>query len=212
MYYSKNDHRIVILLLYVDDLLIIGNDNEAITTLKQRLQHEFEMTDLGEAQQYLGVEISRYPNGIFLSQGGYISKLLEKFNVKSCNPMKLPIDPKLQLSRNMGTSKIDPEEYRSLVGSLIYLSHTRLDISYAVGSVARYMQDPEIAHFQAIKKILRYLSGTATYGLLLDSRSNNCTFHSYVDADWGRDVDTRHSVSGILHTLGNSSVAWSSKM
>ena len=158
------------------------------------------------------MEISRHPSGIFLSQGGYISKLLEKFNLKSCNPTRLPIDPKLQLSRDMGTSKTDPEEYRSLVGSLIYLSHTRPDISYAVGSVARYMLSPETAHFQAAKKILRYLSGTANYGLLLDSSSDDCTFHSYADADWGRDVDTRRSVSGILHSLGSSSVAWSSKM
>ena len=212
MYYSKNDHRIVILLLYVDDLLITGNDDKAINTLKQRLQHEFEMTDLGEAQQYLGVEISRHPNGIFLNQEGYISKLLKKFNLRTCNPTKLPIDPKLQLSRNMGTSKTDPKEYRSLVGSLIYLSHTRPNISYAIGSVARYMQDPEVAHFQAAKKILRYLSRTVAYGLLLDSRSNNYTLSSYTDADWGRDVDTRRSVSGILHNLGNTSIAWSSKL
>ena len=124
MYYSKNNGKIVILLLYIDDVLITGDDKEAITKLKQKLQHEFEMMDLGEAQQYLGVEISRHSSGIFLNQKGYISKLLEKFNLKSCNPTRLLIDPKLQLSKDMGTPKTDPEEYRSLVGSLIYLSHT----------------------------------------------------------------------------------------
>ena len=198
--------------MYVDDLLITGNDKEAITNLKQRLQHEFEMTDLGEAHQYLGVEISRHSSSIFLSHKGYISKLLEKFNLKSCNPTRLPIDPKLQLSRDMGTPKTDPEEYRSLVGSLIYLSHTRPDISYAVGSVARYMQSPETAHFQAAKKILRCLCGTENYGILLDSSSNDYTLHSYADTDWGRDVHTRRSMSRILHRFGNSSVAWGSKM
>ena len=175
MYYSKNDQRLVILLLYIDDLLITSNDEKAITSLKHRLQQEFEMTDLGKAHQYLGVEIS--------SQGGYIQKLLKKFNLKSYNPTRLPIDPKLQLSRDMGTSKTNPEEYRSLVGSLIYLSHTRPDISYAVGSVARYMQSPETAHFQAAKKILHYLSDTTNYGLLLVSSNDDCIFRSYTDAD-----------------------------
>ena len=212
MYYSKNNGKIVILLLYVDDLLIIGDDKEAITKLKQKLQHEFEMTDLGEAQQYLRVEISRHSSEIFLSQKGYISKLLEKFNLQSCNPTRLPIDPKLQLSRDMETPKTDPKEYRSLVGSLIYLSHTRSDISYAASSVAQYMQSLETTHFQAAKKILRYLCGTANHGILLDSSSNDYTFHSYAEADWRRNVDTRRSISSILHRFRGSSVVWGNKM
>ena len=111
----------------------------------------------------------------------------------------------------MGTAKIDPVQYRSLVGSLLYLSHTQPDICYAISSVSRYMQAPEVAHYQASKKILRYLQGADDYGLLLSPNPKN-ELNSYADADWGRDVDTRRSVSGILHQFGNSTVGWSSKL
>ena len=169
------------------------------------------MTDLGEAQNYLGVEIHRQQNGMFLSQQAYIQKLLDKFQMRGCNSTRLPIDPKMQLSCSMGTPKTNLGQYRSLVGSLIYLSHTRPDISYAVSSLARYMQDPETAHLQAAKKVLRYLSGTEDHGILLDS-SSDATLYSYADVDWGKDIDTRRSISGTLHRIGDSSIAWTSKM
>ena len=139
LYNLRRHDKLTILLLYMDDLLITRDDEQAIADLKEKLHQAFDMTDLGEAQNYLGVEIHRQPSGIFLSQRGYITKRLDKFHLLGCNPTKLPIDSKLQLNRCMGTSKADPVQYRSLVGSLIYLSHTQPDISYAVSSVARYM-------------------------------------------------------------------------
>ena len=92
----------------MDDLLIIGDDAQAIANLKEKLQQEFSMTDLGEAQNYLGVEVHKQPNGIFLSQQAYIQKLLDKFQLCGCNPTRLPIDPKLQLNCSIGTPKADP--------------------------------------------------------------------------------------------------------
>jgi hypothetical protein len=132
MYFIRNNGKLVVLLLYVDDLIITGDDNEAIADLKDQLQKEFEMSDLGEASSYLGVEIQRQSSGIFVSQQGYIQKLLTKFNMQRCNSTNVPIDPKIQLKQDMGTEKADSATYRSLVGSLLYLAHTRPDISYAV--------------------------------------------------------------------------------
>lgn len=111
----------------------------------------------------------------------------------------------------MGTDPVNPEMYRSLVGSLIYLTNTRPDISYSVGCVARYMEQPEENHLQAAKRILRYLKGTIYHGLHFSS-DNDLHYHAYEDADWGRDADTKRSTSGILHKLGNSCVFWSSKL
>ena len=145
LYYRRCQGKLTIL-LYIDDLLIISNDEPAITDLKAKLHQTFEMTDLGAAHTYLGVKIHRQPSGIFLSQYSYITNLFTKFHLFGCNSTRLPIDPKTQLHRCMGTPKIDLAQYRSLVGSLIYLSHTRPDISYAVSQVACYMQDPEVAH------------------------------------------------------------------
>ena len=210
--YLKRDHdKLIILLLYVDDLIITGNDQSAISLLKERLKQEFEMTDLGEASSYLGIEIHRKPNGIFINQKGYIDKLLEKFNMTDCNPTCLPIDPKTHLRKNSGTRKVDPATYRSLVGSLLYLAHTRPDITYAVSCISRYMLEPEETHLQAAKKILWYLKGTASHGLLF-SKTNSGTLHSYSDSDWGMDLDTRRSTSGILHKIGTTSISWSSKL
>lgn len=113
------------------------------------------MTDLGATNNYLGVEIHRNTDDIFISQKGYIEKLLKKFNMQACNPTNLSIDPKTYLQKRMGTGRADPALYCSLVGSLLYLAHTRPDITYVVSCVSRYMQDPEEAHYRATRKILR---------------------------------------------------------
>ena len=147
------------------------------------------MTDLGSAQTYLGVEIEHHPTGIFLHQRTYIKKLLEKFNLQQYNSVKLPMDPKTRLQKNMGSPTIDTQLYRSLVGSLIYLTNTRSDICYAVSCVSRYMDQPQELHLIAAKRILRYLSGTCNYGFFLLA-NRNTTLATFVDVDWGRDVDT----------------------
>jgi hypothetical protein len=169
------------------------------------------MTDLREATNYLGAVIHKRKDGIFINQKGYINKLLHKFGLQQCNSTKLPMDPHVQLQKNMGIGRTDPLLYRSLVGSLIYLSNTRPDICYAVSCVTQYMDQPELAHFQVAKKILRYLSGTLDYGIFMPFNSTNL-YHTYTDADWGRDLDSRRSTSGILHKLGDSSIFWTSKL
>ena len=108
LYYRRYQGKLTILLLYVDDLLITGDDESTITDLKAKLHQTFEMTDLDAAHTYLGVEIHRQPSGIFLSQYNYITNPLTKFHLLGCNPTRLPIDPKIQLHRCMGTPKTDP--------------------------------------------------------------------------------------------------------
>ena len=146
LYFSDKNGKLTILLLYVDDLLITGDNQEEISRLKCALQEEFEMTDLGEANNYLGAEIHRNENGIFIRQRAYIQKLLQKFDLFDCNPTNIPMDPKVQLQKNTGSGKTDTMTYRSLVGSLLYLANTRPDICYAVSCVSKYMDDPKIDH------------------------------------------------------------------
>ena len=164
------------------------------------------MTDLGKASNYLGIEIHRKLEGIFINQTGYINKLLQKFNMTECNPTCLPIDPKTYLKKNTSTRRVDPAAYRSLVGSLLYLAHTRPDITYAVSYISHYMQEPEETHLQAAKKILRYLKGTASHGLLF-FETNSGMLHSYFDSNWRMDLDTRRSTSRILHRIETTSIA-----
>ena len=211
LYFATKEGKRVFILLYVDDLLITGDDEQRIGALKDALKKEFEMTDMGLASIYLGAEIRRLHNGILVTQTGYIQKLLERFGMTACNSSQLPMDPHLQLQKSTGTCLVDPELYRSMVGSLIYLTNSRPDVCYAVACVARYMTQPELVHLQAAKRILRYLKGTMNHGLFFSSDSSH-EYHTYADADWGRDTDTRRSTSGILHKLGTSCISWSSKL
>ena len=140
-----------------------------------------------------------------------ICKLLKIFNLQHCNPTQLPIDPNTHLQKWMDTKKTNPTSYRSLVGSLRFLTYTWPDISYAVSCVSRFVEEPKIAHFQAAKKILCSLSKTYEYGLFFPSR-NTAEYHTYANTNWGRDLDSRYSTSRVVHKLGNSIICWSSKL
>lgn len=111
----------------------------------------------------------------------------------------------------MQSPDFDPKLYRSLVGSLIYVTNTRPDICYAVSCVSGYMDNPQDAHSNAAKQILRYLKGTMDFALHLSSKGTP-NLYSYADADWGRDMDTRRSTSGIIHRIGDSLIDWSSRL
>ena len=121
------------------------------------------------------------------------------------------MDPKTKLQRHMGSLSVDPQLYRSLVSSLIYLINTRSDICYAISCVSRYMDQPEEIHLAAAKGILQYISGTSNIGLFLLTDSNSI-LAIFVDANWRRDIDTRRSTSGILHKLGDSNIYWVNKI
>jgi hypothetical protein len=211
LYYSIKNGKFTIILLYVDDLLLTGDNSSKISRIQYVLQDEFEMADLGKARHYLGTELHYHAFGIYLHQREYITKLLERFGMQACNLASLPMDPRESLSREMNSPKIDPTLYRLLVGSLIYVTNTRPDICYAVSNVSRYMDSLEDKYFQVAKQILRYLKGTINYGFHLSSE-NSDQLHCYSDVDWERDMDTRRSKSGILHKIGDTCIFWTSKL
>ena len=177
-----------------------------ISEIKSALHQKFEMTNLGQATNYLGTEVQHHKTGIFLHQGTYIQRMLTKFGLQDCNSTQLPVDPKNLLSKDTGTSPVNPRNYQSMVGSLLYATNTRPDICFAVSSLSHYMDNPQQSHLQAAKHVLRYLRGTIDHGLFFPKHNSNI-LHTFVDADWGRDIDTRRSTSEILHKLGQSSIA-----
>ncbi|WVZ58807.1 hypothetical protein U9M48_009036 [Paspalum notatum var. saurae] len=127
-----------------------------------------------------------------------------------CNPCSTPVDTQAKLSEDAGALVADPTAYRSLAGALQYLTFTRPDITYAVQQVCLYMLDPREPHLTALKRLLRYLSDTVDYGLLLH-RSTSTELVVYTDADWAGCPDTRRSTSGYAAFLGSNLVSWSSK-
>ncbi|KAK6156644.1 hypothetical protein DH2020_010892 [Rehmannia glutinosa] len=131
------------------------------------MTREFEMTYIGLMAYYLGVEVKQQEYGIFISQEGYAKEILKRFKMDNCKPINTPVECGIKLSKYDGEEKVDPTLYKSLVGSLRYLTCTRPDILYATGVISRYMENPTTTHMKAAKRILRYLKGTINYGLFI---------------------------------------------
>ncbi|XP_062081272.1 uncharacterized mitochondrial protein AtMg00810-like [Humulus lupulus] len=174
------------------------------------LASEFAMKDLGPLSFFLGIAVTRHAHGLFLSQTQYAAKIIDRAGMSNCSPCPTPVDTKSKLSATADTPYDDPTKYRSLAGALQYLTFTRPDISYAVQQICLHMHAPTNEHMSALKRIIRYLQGTLSFGLHL-SKSNIHRIISYTDADWGGCPDTRCSTSGYCVYLGDNLISWSSK-
>jgi hypothetical protein len=148
--------------IYVDDLIVTGSNPREIERFKAEMKAKFKMSDLGLLSFYLGIEVKQEKDKITLSQSAYTAKILTAGGMQGCNPCTVPMEPRFKLSKVSSAPAADASLYRSIVGSLLYLTHTRPDISFAVGYVSRFMEAPTTTteHFAAVKRILRYLAGT----------------------------------------------------
>jgi len=210
LFVKANGEKLAILLVYVDDIIITGNDVEEICQTKENLSVRFEMKELGQLNHFLGLEISITRRGVILCQQKYAKDLLEKFGMLECKATATPMDPNTRMCAHEGKELQDATMYRQMVGSLLYLTVTRPDISYAVGVMSRYMQNPKKPHLEAARRILRYVKGTFDYGLLY-KKGEDCKMVGYCDADYAGDHDTRRSTTGYVFRLGSGSISWCSK-
>jgi Reverse transcriptase (RNA-dependent DNA polymerase) len=152
--------ELLIVTLYVDDLIFMGNNHRLIDEFKREMNLEFEMTYLGMMRYFLGLEIRHEKSRIFISQGGYAQEILHKFGISDYNPVVTSMELGAMLSKLKGGEVVDSNTYRSMIGSLRYLTCTRSDIAFVVGVASRFMEDPRYPHLKAVKKILRYAKGT----------------------------------------------------
>jgi hypothetical protein len=213
------DGHFIILLLYVDDMLIVGMNSSRIDRLKKQLSQSFAMKDLGPAKQILGVRIqrSRKDKKLFISQEQYIEKVLERFNMNNAKVVSFPLATHFKLSTKQSPSTDEEKEdmeripYASAVGSLMYaMVCTRPDIAHAVGVVSRFLSDPGREHWNAVKWIMRYLRGTSK--LCLSFGSGKPMLVGYTDSDMAGDVETRKSTSSYLITFSGGAVSWQSRL
>ena len=149
-FYRKSDTGIILLLVYVDDIVITGDDNEGILNLKSFLHTKFHTKDLGLLKYFLGVEVAKSKKGTFLSQRKYVLDLLAETGKIGAKPRSTPMIPNSHLTKNDGEPFEDPEKYRRLVGRLNYLTLTRPDIAYAVSIVSQFMAAPTANHWAAL--------------------------------------------------------------
>ena len=156
---------VTVLLVYVDDIIITDTDDGMIMSIQASLRDSFHIKDLGPLHYFLDLEVHQSPKGLFLNQHKYISDLIELADLHESSPVDTDVEVNLKLSKDDGDLLPDPHTYRRLMGSLVYLTITRPDISYAVNLVSQFMTFPRHLHLTAMKRIIRYLLGTITRGL-----------------------------------------------
>ena len=196
------------LLIYVDDILILGPSLPQIRQLITSLAVHFKIKDLGPASRFLGVELQPHKDGFLLSQTQYTISILRILNMENCKPLPTPCPITCSTT---STKLVDnPHLYRRVVGALQYLNFTRPDIAYAVNQACRSMHSPQSIDWIRLKHLLRYLKGTVTHGLHFSSKSPN-SLTSFSDADWAGDSADRRSTSAFLIYFGNNLISWSSK-
>ena len=202
--------KVNVLIVYMDDIILTGDDLSEMNRLKASLASEFEIKDLGSLKYFLGMEVARSKEGIVISQRKYVLDLLKQTGMIGCKPADTPIDPNKKLGDGEQGESVDIGQYQRLVGELIYLSHTRPDIAFAVSLVSQFMHVPHKEHLEVAYRILRYLKNSPGQGLLF-KRSRQRTVEAYTNADWADSVTDRKSTTGYCTYVWGNLVTWRSK-
>ncbi len=210
LYVKKTNHGIVVIVIYVDDLIIIGDSDEDTSDLKKLLKQEFEMKDLGELRYFFNIEVIQSPKRIWLLQRQYALNKLFEYGMTGCKPISIPLEQNVKLSADKGNLVEDITMYRRIVGSFVYMTIARPDLSYAVGVVSQFMQTPQKPHLDAVRRILKYIKHILQCGIFYEAK-NQLQVHGYTDVDWASNVSNRKSTNGFMFSFGSGDVSWSSK-
>lgn len=218
IYIMETEDTYMIVVIYVDDLIIGTSNKDTYLKLKKDLAQKFKMKDLGKLHYCLGIEFKQdlSRKTVTMCQRKYIQNILIDYGMVEAKTMSTPLDGNVKLSKQMQPkteqekSEMETIPYSSLVGSLMYLAvSTRPDIAHAVSALSQYTTNPGKEHWQAAKRVLRYLRGTENHGLIFKQLS--CPLEGYVDSDWGGNIDDRLSYTGFVFKLANGAVTWESR-
>jgi histone deacetylase 1/2 len=165
-YYREGSH-VIFMLVYVDDIIVASLSAEAIDALVRDLEKDFAIKDLGDLYYFLGIEVKRANDELLLSQQRYAKDIIQRVGMESCKPISTPLSTSDKLSAFEGDKlgPLDATKYQSIVGTLQYLTLTKPDIAFSVNKVCQFLHAPTTVHWAAVKRILRYLQGTVTFGL-----------------------------------------------
>lgn len=204
----REKKKMVILGIWVDDILLISNDPILKGIVKNKIFSKFDMRDLGEPTNLLGLHIAKKDGVLTIDQTHYINNMLHKFEMSNCKPCLTPMEVGLHFSPGDVDSNVP---YRELIGSLLWLSTcTRPDITYATNKLASFTSCPTSEHWNAAKRVLRYLRGTKEYKLTYCSDGTS-RLTGYSDSDWAGDHTDRRSTTGYVFMMNGGPIAWESK-
>ena len=181
VFYKNSSFGIILLVVFVDDIVIIGSDFKGILSLKSFLHSQFHIKDLGMLKYFLSVEVMRSKQRILLSQRKYVLSLLSKTRKLGAKPCSTPMTPNVQITKE-GDLFEDPERYKRLIGKLNYLTITRSNIAYSVSVLSRYMSSSTVSHWAAVEHILCYLKEALGCGILYKK-------HAHTKIECFSDVD-----------------------
>ncbi|KAJ9556657.1 hypothetical protein OSB04_011271 [Centaurea solstitialis] len=210
LFLMKEGEHIVVIQIYVDDIIFGSTSRELCKKFETVMTEEFKMSMMGEINFFLGLQVRQFSDGIFINQSKYIFDLLKKYDMSGCHSIGTPMATGNSIGPDHEGKDVDLRNYRSMVGSLMYLTASRPDIMFATCVCARYQAKPKESHLAAVKRIFRYLKGTPYYGIWYP-KGLGFEVQAYTDADYGGCNMDRKSTSGHLQFLGNKLVSWASK-
>ena len=215
VFVRREGSKVVVLTVWVDDIVLAGNSIEMMNFTKRKLGEKLEVKDLGEPKFILGLEITRdrEKGTISLGQQNYIETILKRFGFENMAPVSAPMEPNKGLTKREGPVDKDLAAiYATAIGSLMYAAiGTRPDIAFAVQNLSQFTSNPGPEHWQAVKRVFRYLSGTRGHQLTYGAHESSTEVIGYSDADWASNPNDRKSISGYVFMLGGGAITWSSK-
>ncbi|XP_024978988.1 uncharacterized protein LOC112516198 [Cynara cardunculus var. scolymus] len=197
-------------LIYVDDVIMVGNNDAKIHDVKRHLNNRFSIKDLGPLKYFLGIEVARTNEGLVLSQQKYMFDILKDSGQHGCRPNPSPMEQNLHLDEAIDSPPVDVAQYRRLIGRLLYLQVTCPDIAFAVNMLSQFLANPCKRHMDSAIRVLRYLKSTPGQGILLP-KDGDLSLKDFCDADWSGCSFTRCSRTCYLIFLGEALVPWRTK-
>ncbi|KAK6131602.1 hypothetical protein DH2020_034616 [Rehmannia glutinosa] len=206
----QDGEKLLLVQIYVDDIIFGSTNKELCDKFSNLMQGTFEMSMMGELTFFLGLQVKQLKDGTFISQTKYTRDLMKKFGMEEKSSVKIPMNTSVKMDMDADGKPVDQTRYRALIGSLLYLTASRPDITFAVGICARFQSAPKESHMTAAKRILRYLKGCQEVGLWYPKE---CGFKliGYSDSDYAGCRVDRKSTSRTCQMLGNRLVSWFSK-
>lgn len=214
LYYKRfNDGNWCMILIYVDDILVTATDEKIIQQVQKDISSTFEIKSLGEIKNYLGIEVEKKDGVYCIKQEKFIKKIIAEFGLKDAKESKTPIDPGYEKEKQNNVSYLPSNrDYQKIIGCLLFISiNTRPDIAASVSILAQMSSKPTEYDWNEAKKIIRYLKGTSSMQLRLESKDYDNQLIGYADANWAESRIDRKSNSGYVFKLFGGAISWRSK-
>ncbi|GJU62585.1 putative ribonuclease H-like domain-containing protein [Tanacetum coccineum] len=210
LFIKRHKGHILLVQIYVDDIIFGSTKKELCDEFEKLMKDKFQMSSMGELTFFLGLQVQQKKNGIFISQDKYVHEILRKFNYSDVKSASTPTDLEKPLVQDGDAADVDEHLYRSMIGSLMYLTASRPDIMFAVCACARFQVSPKSSHLLAVKRIFRYLKGKPSLGLWY-SKDSPLELVAYTDSDYAGATQDRKSTTGGCQFLGNRLISWQCK-